>query len=286
MKIWSTKKLRELKKQLIFILRRYRSFFKITFEKGIPHFHVHEKFEKCIKWTLRILLFVTVVNSVFSFRVWHLNLLITVLLVAIEQFLERIIFIFTTIFVTPIPESYKPEDWKGMVWGFPLDENDTRSFMVAPLFNNCESAVRIFKCLKSWNYGRDKDFAENILISAIIEDKDEYSIYMYPGIERVSLKQWGEQAKKENPNREHHSLVMHIMFCKKFKYSGSNFETFRDKYIDGREFIFAPYCVKDGRAVPFRELGCVVKNRIKIKNRNELTRKDIEFEHGKFIMDL
>lgn len=283
---WLTKKLKEIKKRLIFTLRRYRSFFKITFEKGMLRLHVHEKFEKYVKWTLRILLFVGIGTSVVSFQVWYLNLLLAIALVIIEQFLERAIFIFTTIFVTPIPESYKPEDWKGIVWGIPLDENDTRSFIVAPLFNNRESAERIFKCLKSWNYDQDKDFTENILISAIIENKDEYSIYMYPGTERVSLKQWVEQVKKERPDREHQGLVMQIMFCKKFRYSGSNFEAFKSKYINGKEFIFMPYYVEDGRAVPFRELGYILKNRLKIRMRSELTEKDLEFEHGKFIMNL
>lgn len=281
-----TKILKGIKKQLIFALRRYRSLFKITIEKGIPRLHIHEKFEKHIKWSLRILLLIGIATSVLSFQVWYLNLFFAFLLVAIEQILERVVFIFTTIFVSPIPESYKSEDWKGMVWGIPLDENDPRLFIVAPLFNDRKSAIRIFKCLRGWNYDQDKDFTDNISISAIIESGDEYSIYIYPRIERVSLKEWGEQAKRERPNREHHGLVMQIMFCKKFKYSGSNFETFRDKYVNGREFILAPYYVEGGIAVPFRELGSIVKNRIKIKRRAELTQKDLEFEHGKFVMDL
>ena len=115
------KKIKEIKKRLIFTLRRYRSFFKITLEKGIPRLHIHEKFEKHIKWVLRILLLVGIVTSVLSFQLWYLNLLFTILLVVIEQLLERVVFIFTTIFVAPFPKSYKAEDWKGMVWGIPLD---------------------------------------------------------------------------------------------------------------------------------------------------------------------
>ena len=79
---------------------------------------------------------------------------------------------------------------------------------------------------------------------------------------------------------------MQITFCKKFKYSGSNFEIFKDKYINDREFIFTPYYVEGGRVITSRELGYIIKNRIKIKRRDELTQKDLEFEYGKFVMDL
>ena len=72
-------------------------------------------------------------------------------------------------------------------------------------------------------------------------------------------------------------LVMQIMFGKKFKYGGSNFETFKDKYRQGREFIFTPYYLKDVVPVPYKELGYIIKNQIKIKHRKELTRKDLEF---------
>lgn len=280
---WLTKKSKEFKVRTIYFFRRIKGLFRVTVEKGIPRLHIHEKFEKWIKWVLRMLLIIGIATSVISFQIWYWNLLLAIILVVIEQILERVIFIFTTIFVTPIPERYDPKDWRGMIWGFPMDRKDP--FIVGPLFKDQESARRIFKCLKSWNYEQAEDWNNNISLSAIIEDKDEYLMYMYPGKERESIKKWDEQAKKQKYGREHQGLVFQIIFCKKFKYTGSNFVTFKNNYHEGEKYIFAPFYVDNNKPTQYNELGHILKNSIKIKNKSELTKEDLEFEHLKFFVN-
>lgn len=274
-----------IKKDIILTLRRYKGFIRITFKNGIPRLHVHEKFERHIKWSLRIITLIGIIASVISFSVWYLNLFVAILLVAIEQFLERIIFIFTTIFITPFPESYKSDDWKGMVWGYPLDNGDS-PYIIAPLFASKESARKIFNCLRSWNYDSAEDFSDNIAISVILEETDDYSLYMYPGMNRISEKQWRKEAVQMHSGREHQGLIMQMTFCKQFKYSGSSLVEFLKKYKEGQKFKFEAYYVELGNVAKINELGYILKNHIKIKKRSELTSKDLELDHGRFVMNL
>lgn len=95
-----------------------KSYFGIKFENKIPRVIIHEKFEKHVKYANRIIICIGILSSVIAFSAWYFSLLFAILLFYIGWILEKIIFRFTTIFVTPLPDfTYDPDEWNGMEWG-------------------------------------------------------------------------------------------------------------------------------------------------------------------------
>lgn len=279
------KSFKSVRNKLLLFLNRLRGLFRISIEKGVPRLHIHEKYEKTIKRFLRFLLFVSIITSVFSFPLWYINLAFAIFLIILEQLLEKSIFIFSSLFVSAIPE-YKPGDWRGMVWGVPVNNKDP--FIVGPLFANQEIAHKIFGCIKKWNDNNDADFINNICLSAIIESENIFSMYMYQGFNRPGMKEVHRRLEQENPNKEHAPIVMQIIFNMDFDLQGSRFKYFIKKYKNGDIFIFKPYYLTEQGVEPYENLGFIQKNYLKVKARNKLDKKEdlIEFYHGKFIKDV
>lgn len=264
--------IKKIKNKLLITLDRWRGFFKISFEHGIPRLHVHEKYEKHVKWSLRFIALIGIATSVFSFQIWYVSLFFALFLVGLEQLFERIIFIFSSLFVSAIPE-YKPEDWKGMVWGIPAKKNEP--FIVGPLFSTQEVAHKIFECIRRWNDDESFDQGDNISLSVILEDEKTYSMYMYPGFSRKTMKEFHKKVEREHPGKDHRPIMMHITFCKDFDLKNSFFKEFQKAYA-GDDFIFRPFYMNKDRVLPYNILGSVRKKHLKIKRRSEINKKQIK----------
>lgn len=75
-----------------------RSLIDFEWTKKGPKLIIHEKYEKHIKWILRILTFVGVATSLISLE-WYESLMLTLILLLLEQFIERSVFEYTTMIV-------------------------------------------------------------------------------------------------------------------------------------------------------------------------------------------
>lgn len=281
--------IKEIYKKFIFkfvlLCRKNKNrFFYISLKKGIPKIHINEYYEKWIKWILRILTVMGIISSVFAFS-WYLNLSLALCLLGIEQFLERAIFIYYTFYLSAIPR-YNSDDWRGMVWVH--SENlPPNYFEVGMFFSSREATERIFPVIKHWSKEGEEDISNLIQVSVVINrDADDYHVYIYPNTELdpdyLSLK---TKRDKEYPQKEHVMETFSIMFCKGFNYAGSSFPGFQKFYNDGDFYFLCAYVFEDDKPVKLSNLGFIKKNILKIKNQNELTRADREYEHAKFLID-
>jgi hypothetical protein len=277
-----------------------RDFIRLEIRNKIPRLVVHEKYENTIKWILRILTIIGILSSIITFQ-WYLGLILSIFLSLIEQLLEKIVFMFTTLFIQPIP-NWDSKEWLGMIFGIPLKRN---IYKLGMLFKSENYAKEIFKCIRAWNYNQDEDLNNNINISFIIESNSEYSAYVYPSLERKSIELAKEKLEKEMLEKrvfkEHQQLIMTIIICKLFPNPpNSNFNLFKSYYKMGDSFEFGAYfiksqipelkngkpiTVKEGQIGQIHDINPVLKFQLKIKNRNELTEKDIEYSHGRLVMD-
>ncbi len=245
-------------------------------ERGIPKLHIHERFEGDVKWGLRLLTVAGIVASVLSFKAWYLNLSLAVILTLVEQFLERSVFIFTTLFLTPIPKSYHPSDWCGIVWGVPAETGFP--FIVGLAFSTPEAAQRIFPCIRAWNYNSDKDPDDNICVSAIMDGLYDYFFFVYPNTRRRSVMEYAQEAKRKNPGKEHMGLVFQLTLCKKLK-RGGHFEAFRASYTGDNQYLLGAYYVEGRDFVPIPQLGQITKQHLKVRDRKELAASEPEYQH-------
>ena len=290
----------KIRNKLILWNNNRRGFFRLDIRNKIPRLIVHEKYEKHIKWVLRVLMFVGILSSVLSFP-WLLSLLVSIILILIEQIFEKIIFTFTTLFVQLFPE-YQSEEWLGMLFLISTDQSD--NCKLGMLFRTKEYGEKIYECLKAWNYYHDVDMENNIRVSFIFESDSEYSTYIYPSPERKTIKKAKEDADREmlekKKIKEQQQLIFMGIFCKLFpNLPNSNFQLFRKHYKKGDPFEFGVYFINstisenkgetfviNNKQIKEISIGTsIIKHHLKIKKRDELTKKDVEYHHGKLIMN-
>ncbi len=278
--------LRKTKKFLIFLWRRNSNrFFFVTMERFVPKIHVNEHYEHVVKWSLRLFAVVGIVTSVIAFDRWYLNLSVALILLVIEMILEKVVFVYYTMYLTAFPE-YNPEDWRGMLWTYPLDDAH-KHFEMGMFYSSREVAEKIFSVIKHWSKNGSYDKDNLIQISVIIdEESDDYHVYIYPNAERdPDYLRVKDERDSEFPEKEH---VMHVglmMFCKGFKYSTSMFTKFESLYEDGDAYNFCAYVFENNTPVKIRGLGCIKKDSLKIKKGTDLTREDREYDHYRLIID-
>lgn len=266
-----------------------RGFVSVEFRRWVPRLRILEKYENPVKWTLRTVTVIGIVSGAIAFP-WYLGLAMGVVLAAVEQVLERAIFLYVSLYIQPMPRfNYEPDEWLGMVFGRPADPNSLE--IVAPIFRSESYAREFLKLLQAWNYNEDKDLDNNICVSFIIEDHGSYSVYIYPSTDRRSINEFSQrvenEALREKPGKEHFKLVVQLMFCKMFDYSAeSHFEGFRHRQSRGQPFWLGVAVQRNGERELLMDAGWILKFHWKIKPRRELTRDDMEYEHGKIVIGL
>lgn len=271
-----------------------RSFISLRFRKGLPRLIVHEKYEKLIKWTLRILVIIGILSSILTLPFWWMSLIFAFILFGLEQFLEKTIFQYTSIFIQPLPNfTYDPQRWLGMAFAFPVQSEKERLLnVVGCLFDDEDYAKKFFNLLRAWNYMNKIDYERNICLSFIIENDENYSVYLYPNLERDIVKQAfkeiEEERKFEKYGKEHQQLVVQIIFCKQFSYGpDSQLKKFIETQQKEKPFWLMPFIkTQDGRFKILENIDPILIFHFKVKKRDELTKKEIEYQHGKSVMGI
>lgn len=276
---------------------------------------VPDKQEGKIKLILRILLVVGIFSSLVSFPFVLYGIFFAILLVLLEQFFEKAVLTSGAFFIQPIPDwnDYEKAKWEGISFGGVSSANGNEKnlaidkrfpYSIGMLFTgDLDSIRRLFTVIHQWNYFRDEDKDNNINLSFIIEEgEEEYTIYIYPSPDRKGLKSFFKEAEKENEEtgKETEKFVMQIIFAKRFKLKGSSFEQFKDIYKDGEAYYFFAHFMKpelselkpaffSGKSEDIfkssKGTSVILKRNIKIKNRRELTKKDLEYGHGRNVME-
>src|SRR3989338_6949852 len=186
---WEEKKKRNklriiLFEKLILPFNRFRSLFGVKIENKIPRIIIHEKFKNVVKWSSRGLIAIGILSSLFSIPVWYVSLGFALFLFYLQWSLEKIIFRFTTIFITPLPDfKWNSKEWDGMGYMYTPDVKLPSFF--GPAFVSKDFGVKVFNLLLAWNYKSHDDIRSNICISFIEEDNgSSYRVYLYPNMNR------------------------------------------------------------------------------------------------------
>ncbi len=271
-----------------------KSLVSIRFNKYIPRLVLHEKYEKYVKWFLRIATCIGIISSLIAFSNKLMSFSFALFLVVIEQFFEKAIFKYTSIYVQPFPNfRYKPEEWKGMAFAFPNDSDPKLLNVIGCAFVTENYAQNFFKLFQEWNYNKTEDKENNVCISFIIENKKNYSVYIYPNFDRKSVvesfREIEELNKFQKFGKEHQQLVFQMIYCKTFPF-GSNSQLEKFVYDQSKNllpFWFKPFIIKKNGELHmlYKDLH-ILKHHFKYKNRSELNKDDYEYHHGKNIMKL
>lgn len=250
-----------------------------------PQLRISERFEPFIKWTSRILALLGIVSSLFIFPSPLEALGFAIVLFLLQQFIEKALFVYTTIYVQPLPDfEVDKKQWKAMGYAFPEPPGPNKPDICGPAFETEEYALKVHGLFRTWNYDEDEDAENNVCFSIILETTERYTVYIYPNTKRRTAEHFhkrGEELKhSEKHGREHQALIVMMTFCKWFPYPLTSMSR---RFIEGqtpdRPFWFQPflYNAATGKMEIIFEAKPILKWNIKIKRRDELTKDDMEY---------
>lgn len=171
-----------------------------------------------MKWTLRFLTIIGIAASTIVFATWYYSLLFSVFLFLMEQMFEKIIFTQAIMLVQPLPQNWDGSKWSGMI----IATNEKGLFLGFG-FSDKSIGIGFLNTLFAWNDGSDINEG-NIQLTLVKEDKENYSVYIYPTVQRAFVRENYESYersfdRRENAGKELSVYVTQICFCKVFPMS-------------------------------------------------------------------
>ena len=272
--------------------KRRKTLITLRWKRGIPRLVIHEKYEKLSKWSLRVVTVIAIASSIGFIPVWYFNLLLAIVIVAVEQFLERAVFLYTIFYWQPLPD-FKwdiGEEWVAMGFAFPVPRNEGELNIVGPVFKTESCAHEFFELLRNWNYSYQEDRDNNICLSFVTVD-DGYFVFIYPNLARHTIKETfseiEEMKKLEKYSKEPQEFVVQFIFCKHFTYaSNSMFNKFSQEQSEGQPYWLQPFIQNsDGTSRILFSEEPILKFQVKIGPRSQLEQRGLEYQHFKNVID-
>ena len=239
---------------------------------------INERYKNFIKLLSKLILILTIVLSFITLRrFWAI--IVSLSLIAVEQLLERVIFSFTTYVVTPWPDFslFEQANYLGAMFEFTRDNKSPAT--IGLMFENKEEAKQVWEFIYGWNQNNSYDLGDgNITVSAIInKKKDAFVLYIYPSPTRKIMKNLKKEIEqKKGGNKEHIFVSGQMIIGKVFRYKGSGFEQFNNHYKSGSQYFLTILAFTNGSPHTIPGVTPILKDRVKIKNYEELDRKDVE----------
>lgn len=267
-----------------------RSLISLRWKRGIPKLILHEKYETTVKLFTFVLIVIGILCALITFPNKYYALLFSLFWFLFVSFFQKAVFEYTTIFIQPWPNfTIIQGEWLGMGFAFPKENQPGQPYIVGCAFKSDDYAFDFFNLLRRWNFNNEDDQENNIRLSFIIENDEEYSVYIYPSQERKVIEQVFKDSEsirgKEYYQKEHQKLIMQITFCNTFPYRKNSF--LRKFLIDqpiNEPFLFQAFRIKDdGNPEINNNVPPILKHHLFIKHRDDLKKGDYEFEMIKIL---
>lgn len=260
---------------------------RVSWRFPFPRIHIHEKFEKEVKWILRGLTIIGIGTSILTLEpIQSFGLSIGLLL--LEQFFEKIIFEYTIFIVQPFPHfKVEYDQWVTNGYLFPANAEVKKKYNLlnhfGPAYKDKEYALKFFTYLASWNLGGTDDKDDNICLSFVLEKDNLYTTYLYANPKRKWLdemfNEYKESVKFEKYGKVQQSMVMQMIYWKSLELvDGSLFPIFTETQSQQGDFYFMPFYMDKERPVPIEEIK-ILKHNYRLRKRADLTKADIEYHH-------
>jgi len=272
------------KQKLVLAINRFRLNYRIQRKGKLFEIVVsenHKAFVKSLKFLFTI---IGLFSAFIAFQTVFISFLLGLFIFIISWTLERILFSYPTLYVTPFADfEIEPGKWLGTTWGYSTTEK--REFeipVVGILLSEKEYAQKIYSLLLRWSFGQLRDKDKNICVSAIIDNDDSgYTFFCYPNYNRVPAKYFHEHLEKNMPERTVHSpnFLMQVFWKSCSIPKESYFPTFRKRYTNGVPIMFQLHILdKNGKPIIAEGTQPFFLFSLKIKYRKELNREDLEYD--------
>lgn len=282
----NARKRKTLKQWLILWSNRLR--FDMMLRKKGWFFQVilHERFKPLVRAIKVALTLIGLVSAFFTFHSVFVGFLFGLAIYLVSTFFEKIVFSYNSLYVHSLPDfEIEPDKWLGAFFGFAENpKNPGQIPMVGWIMADAEYAKLVHSLLLQWSYGKLKDEENNIRASVIVDEGGEYIFFCYPNMDRKTAAKFYEEVEKERRETSltdvHHKQMALLIFGKRCQITATSyFPTFRERYQDGVPYLFRLVVLgEDGEPQEIPGLSDFVFFNLKIKDRCQLNRKDIEYD--------
>jgi hypothetical protein len=260
--------------------------FRIQWRKFYPQLIIHERFEKYIKWTLRLIAFIGIASSVISIEKWYISLAVALAIFGVEQYLERIIFEYTSIVVQPFPDfKIDLNQWASNGFEIPIVTDQNLHCYFGPAYLDEGYARKFFSYIRSWNDDQQDDPDNIVCVSFIMEPDGTYTTCIYANPDRKRLDEMFDSDKTSNQlvkfGKIQQRFFVQMNYWKNLDYSPNyfihKFLTF--PHVGGQQFIFTPFVIVNKETRQVKALYDIAfrKFHFKHKKREELQKHEPEY---------
>lgn len=277
----------KVKLKIISSINKLHVNFKIEKTPKFYRIVVHEKIKPFFKWLNIVLTIIGLLAAFYTFENVFYSFLFGCFLWALITFAEKTIFIYNSFIVLPqLTYEHEPEKLLGASFGVAVPPGEAIEIpVVGFVVKDEEYARQLRDTLNYWTGGEARDEKGNVCLSAIVLNAKEYVFLCYPNIESESVKAFHkkvEAKRKETSLTDSHvPLFALTVLGKRCTISeGSYFPTFREKHQDGVPVLFQ-ICMPDekGGVKSIDGVEDFILFNLKIRDRKDLTRKDMEYDY-------
>ena len=233
-----------------------------------------------VSWTLRTLALVGLGLS-FAYMPPYIGFAVSVIIAAIEQLLERAVFLYSDVHVQPMPTfEYDPAKWTSLAYARLERDGVVAAHVLGLVFSDSDYAKSFFSLLREWNLGSGDDHAGNVRIS-FIREQDSYFLWLYPGHNRAPVRaSWQQLLRRAHYKREDAEpflITLSPYFCKNFLMKGA-LSQFLGAVEPGDAFQLAAMRTTAAGGVEFdRAVDPIGLHAYKIRDMSKLSDEDYEF---------
>lgn len=271
-----------------YLLWRNRLHFQISVRRKGWRFELvlHESLKPVVSAIKIVLALVGLFSAFVAFQNVFVSFFFGLLVYAITTAFERAVFTYNSFFVQPLPNfTIEPDKWLGAFFSYAeTADRDVQIPIIGWIMSDADYARKVHNLLLTWSYGRFTDEDKTICASVIV-DGDDCIFFCYPSLTRKGVQAFHEEVeterKKTSLTDEHSKMFAMLVFGKRCKITRTSyFPTFRKRYREGVPVLFRLALPRsDGQTEEIPDLKDFVLFTLKIKDRKELTRKDMEFDH-------
>ncbi len=275
-----------LKQRLILWSNRLRCDIMVQKKGWFFEVIIHERFKLFICIIKIVLTIIGLISAFFLFPFAFIAFLFGLGIYLLCTFIEKIIFSYNSLYIHSLPDfEIEPNKWLGAFFGYAEDPRNPEHIpIIGWVMSDPDYAKKVHTLLLRWSYGELKDEDNNIRASVIVDNDEEYVFFCYPNIDRKTANLFHEDVEKERGKRPlvdvHHKIFAMLVFGKRCKITdNSYFPTFLERYKDGVPYIFRLTVFgDDGQTQHITGLDDFILFNLKIKNKEELSRRDIEYD--------
>ncbi|MGB3477578.1 MAG: hypothetical protein WBB67_00275 [bacterium] len=282
---------RKMRKEILTRLNRLQFNFQIHRKGHFFEVVINEKYKNYITAIKILLTVISLISAFFVFQSAFFAFIFGLAIYVILFIVDKVLFSYSSMFIHSMPDfTIESEKWTGCGFGYATSPSLQGQIpVVSWIISDIDYARKIHSLLLAWSYGELNDQTQNICMSVILLSNNRYVFFCYPNFSRKGATEFFEKVEKGEQKAKkkqvHNKINILLVLGKEFLITtNSYFPTFQKRCTEGTPFLFSVMLSNDsGKPARVDDLQDFYLYNLKIRKRQDLTKKDLEFDHMRIL---